>query len=226
MVKYIYNPAPPHLYLVYTLVWPMLLLYLPPLFSAAAPLVAAASMFFAAFAGNTYKADAGAFRSVHVNDFAVSDWHSLGESVGFVTPERPISERVESIRKQVMPGDTLIILSPYDQILNFYVNPRAICGHFDILSNLATHDIENVLLACSTRSSKTLIVYDKALETPCPKGYLQTQSRCALKATTKGNLTNLRDSLLPFVEPVGSDTNLSFYRPTSPFVQGPGFRHQ
>jgi hypothetical protein len=225
MVKYIYNPAPPHLYLVYTLVWPMLLLYLPPLFSAAGPLVAAASVCFAAFAGNVYKADANAFRSVVVNDFAVNNWRSLGESVDFVAPETPISERVKSIKKQVMPGDTLIILSPYDQVLNFYINPRTICGHFDILSNLATHDIESALLACSTRSSKTLIVYDKASETPCPTGYLQTQSRCTLKAAMKGNLSNFRNNLLPFVEPVGSDTNLSFYRPTSPFVQGEGSRH-
>jgi hypothetical protein len=215
MVKYIYNPASPHLYLVYTLVWPMLLLYLPPLFSAAGPLVAAASVCFAAFAGNVYKADANAFRSVVVSDFAVNNWRSLGESVGFVAPEMPISERVESIRKQVMPGDTLIILSPYDQVLNFYINPRTICGHFDILSNLATNDIESALLACSTRSSKTLIVYDKASETPCPTGYLQTQSRCAVKASMKGNLTNFRNSLLPFVELVGSDTNLSFYRSTT-----------
>jgi hypothetical protein len=220
MVKYIYNPAPPHLYLVYTLLWPMLLLYLPPLFSAAGPLVAAASVCFAAFAGNVYKVDANAFRSVVVNDFAVNNWRSLGESVGFVAPEMPISERVESIRKQLMPGDTLTILSPYDQILNFYINPRTICGHFDILSNLATHDIESALLACSRRSSKTLIVYDQASEAPCPTGYLQTQSRCALKATTKGNLTSFRDRLLPFVELVGSDENLLFYRPMSLVTQG------
>jgi hypothetical protein len=220
MVKYIYNPAPPHLYLVYTLVWPMLLFYLPPLFSAAGPLVAAASVCFAAFAGNVYKVDAKAFRSLVVNDFAVNNWHSLGESVGFVAPEMPISERVESIKKQVMPGDTLIILSPYDQILNFYINPRTICGHFDILSNLATHDIESALLTCATRSSKTLIVYDKASETPCPTGYLQTQSRCALKAITKGNLTSFRDRLQPFVELVGSDENLLFYRPMSSVIQG------
>jgi hypothetical protein len=46
-------------------------------------------------------------------------------------------------------------------------------------------------------------------------GYLKTYSRCALKATTKGNLTNFRDRLLPFVELVGSDENLLFYRPTA-----------
>jgi hypothetical protein len=220
MVKYIYNPAPPHLYLVCTLLWPMLLLYLPPRLAAAAPLIAATSVYFAAVAGDVYKADAQTFRSLLVNDFAVSDWHSLGERVGFVAPERPISDRVESIKNKVTPGDTLIILSPYDQILNFYVNPRLICGHFDILSNLATRDIESALLTCATRSSKTLIVYDKASETPCPTGYRQTQSRCALKAITKGNLTNFRDRLLPFVEFVGSDDNLLFYRPMSSVTLG------
>jgi hypothetical protein len=219
MVKYIYNPALPHLYLVYTLACPMLLLYLPPLFSTARPIIAATSVCVAALAGQIYKADANAFRDLFVSDFAVSNWNSLGESVGFVTPEAPISERVNSIRRQVTPDDTLIILSPYDQILNFYVNPRVICGHFDILSNLATHDIENALLACSTRSSKTLIVYDRALETPCPTGYLQTQSRCALKATTKGDLTNFKDKLLPFVELVGSDEELLFFRPRGSFTQ-------
>jgi hypothetical protein len=220
MVKYIYNPAPPHLYLVFTLVWPMLLLYLPPQFSKGRPLLALIILCFAAFAGNVYKHEAKAFRSLFVNDFPVSNWNSLGESIGFVTPEKPITQRVESIQRQVAADDTLIILSPYDQILNFYVNARAICGHFDILSNLATHAIENDLLACSTRSSRTLIVYDKALETPCPTGYLQTQSRCALKATTKGNLTRFRDKLLPLVELVGSDENLLFFRPRGSLTQG------
>jgi hypothetical protein len=227
MVKYIYNPAAPHLYLVYTLVWPMLLLYLPPLFSMRRfmpacnalidpRLVAAITVSFAVMAGLTYKKDAMAFRGLFLSDFVVSKWSSLGESIGFVTPEKPISERVESIKKQIMPGDTLIILSPFDQILNFYVNPPLICGHFDLLSNLATQAIENAVLACATRSPRTLIVYDRASETPCPTGYLQTQSRCALKATTKGNLTDFRDRLLPFVKLVGSDENLLFYRPTVP----------
>lgn len=225
MVKYIYNPAPPHLYLVYTLLWPMLLLYLPPLLSTRGLLIAAISVGLAALAGNTYKTDAKAFRSLFINDFAISNWNSLGESIGFVTPERPISERVKSIRKQVKPGETLIILSPYDQILNFYINPPLICGHFDLLSNLATQDIENSVLACATRSPRTLIVYDSASETPCPTGYLQTQSRCALKAATKGNLTQFRDRLLPFVTLVGSDENLRFYRPTIPFVKNTGSLH-
>jgi hypothetical protein len=230
MVKYIYNPAPPHLYLVFTSLWPVLLLYLPPPSSTAHPmrigsalidsiLVAAVAVPFAVQAGITYGEEAKAFRTQYISDFVVNTWGSLGESIGFVAPELPISERVKSIKKQITPEDTLIILSPYDQILNFYINSQKICGHFDLLSNLATKDIENALLTCSIRSSKTLIVYDHASETPCPTGYLQTQSRCALKATTKGNLTDFRDRLLPFVKLVGSDENLLFYRPTGPSAQ-------
>jgi hypothetical protein len=182
-------------------------------------LVAAVAVPFAVQAGITYGEEAKAFRTQYISDFVVNTWGSLGESIGFVAPELPISERVKSIKKQITPEDTLIILSPYDQILNFYINSQKICGHFDLLSNLATKDIENALLTCSIRSSKTLIVYDHASETPCPTGYLQTQSRCALKATTKGNLTDFRDRLLPFVKLVGSDENLLFYRPTGPSAQ-------
>ena len=225
MVKFIYNPAAPHLYLVFTLVWPILLLYLPapgsirhftPVFGALVDprLVAAITVSFAVMAGLTYNKDAVVFRGLFMNDFVVSKWGILGESIGFVTPEKTISERVESIKKQLSPQDTLIILSPFDQILNFYVNPPLICGHFDLLSNLATQAIENAVLACATRSPRTLIVYDRASETPCPTGYFQTESRCALRAATKGNLTDLRNRLLPFVKLVGSDENLLFYRPT------------
>jgi hypothetical protein len=222
MVKYIYNPAPPHLYLVCTLLCPVLLLYLPPRSSTTSRVrtlidsgLAAVTALFAIEAGLTYREEANAFRDHYTSDFVVSEWSSLRETIGLVTPEKPIRERVASIKKQIMPGDTLIILSPFDQILNFYVNPQKLCGHFDLLSNLATKDLENTLLTCSTRSSKTLIVYDRASETPCPTEELQAETRCALKATTRGNLTDFRDRLLPFVTLVGSDANLLFYRPAA-----------
>ncbi|MBW5435836.1 hypothetical protein FXB41_13895 [Bradyrhizobium canariense] len=213
IVKYIYNPSSPHLYLVHTLLWPALLLYLPPIAASMRPFIAVVAVCIAAVAGSIYKSDAAAFRKLFADDYAISNWPSLGESIGFVAPEEPISERVASIREHIGPDDTLIFLSPFDQVLSFYVNPKTVCGHFDILSNLASHAIEDVILACATRSPKTLIVYDRATESPCPTGYLQTQSRCALKATTKANLTALRDKLLPSVKLVGSDRNLLFYRP-------------
>lgn len=215
IVKYIYNPSPPHLYLVHTMLWPALLIYLPPVAARMGPVVAAVAVWYAATAGSTYKSDAANFRSLFTDDCVTSNWTSLGESIGFVTPEKPISERVASIREQIRPDDALIILSPYDQVLNFYVNPKTVCGHFDILSNLASQAIEDVILACAVRSPRTLIVYDRAVETPCPTGYLQTESRCALKAATKANLTALRDKLLPSVKLVGSDQNLLFYRPAN-----------
>jgi hypothetical protein len=86
---------------------------------------------------------------------------------------------------------------PFDQVLNLYVKPKTVLGHFEIVSNLASRLIEDIIQACATRSPSTLIVYDRAVETPCPTGYLEAGSRCPLKATTKANLTALRDKLLP-----------------------------
>jgi len=228
LVKYIFNPAAPHLYLVCTLLWPMCLTYLPWPFSVrttpqgwtmpwpSAPLLAALMLYCAIQGGLAYKEQARDFRSIFINDFEINKWSDLGETINFITPEKPVFDRVMGIRKYINPDDSLVLLSPYDQVLNFYVNPRKICGHFDLLSNLATRDSARKVFECATRSPQVLIVYDRAAETPCPTDLLEAQSHCALKAAIKGNLVDMRAKLLPFVKLVASDQNLAFYRPIGP----------
>ena len=225
LIKYLFNPAPPHLYVIFTLVWPICLAYLPWASSPGlskwtlprliAPTLAAVVTFFAAQSGYSFKEQSDDFRSTLIDNFKVGQWNRLGETIGFITPEATFYERIASIKSQIRPNDTLLLLSPYDHILNFYVNQRNICGHFELLTNLATSEVADRVIDCATRSAQTLIVYDRSAETRCPTDPLQSVSRCALKFAMKGNLIDLKNRLLPFVELVGSDKNFEFYRPKS-----------
>lgn len=225
LIKYIFNPSPPHLYVVLTLLWPICLTYLPWASSPGlskwslprliAPAVAIIFAFVAAQGGRSFKEQSSEFRSAQIDNFKIGQWTQLGETIGFVAPEEEFYERVVSIKSHVRPDDTLVLLSPYDHILNFYVNQQNICGHFDLFTNLATREIANRVIECATRSAQTMIVYDRSAETRCPTDPLQSNPRCALKFDMKTNLIDLKNRLLPFVELVGSDKNLEFYRPRS-----------
>ena len=225
LVKYLINPAPQHLYIVFTFVWPVCLTYLPWASSPGlskwtlpcliAPTLAAVAAFFAAQSGHSFKEQSDDFRSALIDNFKVGQWSRLGETIGFITPEAALHERIVSIKSQIRPNDTLLLLSPYDHILNFYINQRDICGHFELLTNLATREVADRVIECATRSAQTVIVYDRSAETRCPTDPLQSAPLCTLKFEKKGNLTDLKKRLLPFVELVGSDNDLEFYRPRS-----------
>lgn len=225
LIKFIVNPAAPHLYSVYAMIWPLCLIYLPwsksPGLSGwtmprlIAPALAIFVALFVHADGLQFKAQSEAFRNDLINDFKVSPWTGLGETIGFVTPEKGLQDRIASIKSRIQPKDTLVLLSPFDHVLNFYLNPRTLCGHFELLTNLATREVADKVMECATRSPQTLIVYDHATETQCPTDPLQTQSRCAVKFAMKSNLMDLKNRLLPYVELVGSDENLEFYRPKS-----------
>jgi hypothetical protein len=224
-IKYIFNPSTPHLWMVLTLVWPICLTYLPWASSAAlskwtlprliAPALATVVAFVVAQSGHTFREQSEDFRREQIDDFKVGQWSRLGETIGFVAPEDDFYQRVVSIKRHIRPDDTLVLLSPFDHVLNFYVNQKNICGHFDLLTNLATREVVDRVMECATRSAQTMIVYDRSAETPCPTDPLQNFSRCALKLEMKGNLIDLKNRLLRFVDLVGSDKNLEFYRPKS-----------
>lgn len=224
LTKYIYNPAPAHLYFVCTMLWPFLLFYLPwkrhgsteptdPGLVQPLPLVIVVAAFaLVASSGRAYQDNSKFFRSEFLNPFEQRPWRALGENVEFVTPEKPILERVEAIKKKLQPDDRVLLLSPFDHLLSFYVNPKRYCGHFELLTNLATIDISKAIVQCSLESSNILLVYDHALKSRCPNDVVQAQPLCRRKNQMKYNLTTLKNMVSPAMHFIGSDGELDFYR--------------
>src|SRR5206468_2664805 len=127
----------------------------------------AAALVACLWMGNAFVKEAAHFHEFLTDDFRASSWVSLGERMSMAMPEGPIAERVHAIREELRPGEKLLVLSPFDHVLSFYVNPRGLCGHFDVLTNLATHKDAEAVMECVWGSEKLLVVYDRALETPC-----------------------------------------------------------
>jgi hypothetical protein len=224
LTKYVYNPAAPHLYIMCTLLWPLMLIYIPwiPARSSAGrriflpqPLpfaIAVATIILATQVGFDYGAGASDFRARFVDPFQQKNWTQLNETLPTVAPEAPISARVEAIRSQLRPGDKMLLLSPFDHVLNFYANPQSYCGHFDLFTNFATSAVADKVRDCVANAKSLLIVYDRALEIPCPTDSLEAQPLCRQKSQMKYNLTAFRDLIMPLVHFTASDDNLIFYR--------------
>jgi hypothetical protein len=221
-IKYIYNPSPPHLLFVLVLLLPLALLYWPwTHFSRRReggrvhePLVSAAALVLCLWSGSALVQNAARFHELLTDDFRLSRWTALEERISIATPEAPISMRVEAIRKQLRPGEKLLLLSPFDHLLSFYVNPRALCGHFELLTNLATRADVDAVIQCVRQSANVLIAYDAAVDTPCIEllRTLQLQTSCPKKMTLKKNLSTLMEAMKPYVMPAGSSGDLYFYR--------------
>ncbi len=228
LIKYLYNPSPPHLSFVGILLVPMALVFFPwnktARSSASAQglrwigraVVTSFALGFCLWAGQLYLQMGAKFRTLFVDDFSAKSWTHLGETIGMIAPEGPIAERVAAIRAEIKPGEKILMLSPFDHLLSFYINPRAFCGHFDVLTNVATSAQVQSLLSCAQRSPNVLIVYDSALERPCPdleSSVLHTATRCPKKLIIKRNMQMLMERLRPSVTVVGTSSDLTFYRP-------------
>jgi hypothetical protein len=168
--------------------------------------------FNALFAGRAYVEQSKNFRQHDLSDLAQTNWNNLGESFATIAPEAPLVNRIKDIERYLKPDDTLLILSPFDHLLMFYTNPRKICGHYELLTNLATKQILDKVVQCATQSHHVLIAYDNASETPCPTNPLQTGSRCKFKAVMKHNLVDVRDAVIPVIDEVGTTKDMTFYR--------------
>jgi len=226
LVKYLYNPSPPHFSFTCILVAPMTLAYVAwPKASSKKTLpwpsrggAAFLALVICGWAGQSYLESAGQFRHLLIDNFVSKSWAALGETMPMVTPEAPIASRVEAIRREIKPNDKVLILSPFDHILSFYVDPSAFCGHFEVLTNISVaSDIESVV-KCVQRSPNVLIVYDAEIEKPCDdltNTALDMTTQCPVKLKIKQNMDVIMDQLRPLVTEVGLAGGLSFYRPRS-----------
>jgi len=224
-VKIIYNPSSPHLAITLTFLLPFLLVYVPLesknllkreflnrlIFFICILLLSC----FCWLAGSRYEGESDFIRKYHIQPFELSSWESLGESMPFITREDQISNRVEAIQSKLRINEDLLILSPFDHLISFYVNPKNYCGHFEIISNLVIKTDIQKIASCVSKSKEILVVYDQALTMPCPDlKQLGLGNRCPQKLEVKKNVASVIDYLADLKE-VGRSGSLIFYRKKS-----------
>ena len=177
LIKWIFNPSGDNAAFSFVLIEPLMLVFLPwgeagsraPAWNRQILSYARLAVFVLAFAGcasgvRSEILGGAEFRRFYIHHYVAQPWTSLGETLPAVTPENPIASRVKAIRAQLQPGDKLLLLSPFDQLLSFYVNPPGYCGHFELLSNMVTRQIAERVEECAAKSAHVLIVKDDALE--------------------------------------------------------------
>lgn len=163
----------------------------------------------------SYVKEAKSFRKVMVAPYTQQAWTGLGESFAAVTPATPIVSRIEAIKSQLRPGDKVVFFSPFDHLMSVYANPEHYCGHFELITNLITNGFVESLVDCIRTSPNALVVYDDAVETPCPVSWeakYYSSSECGIKKVLEQNSKTVLDSLkndLVLVRKIGP---LSFYR--------------
>jgi hypothetical protein len=223
LIKYLWNPAAPHLHVTLAFVLPMCLLYIPfevikcrvkqiwtkYLINGATTIILATCLLQA----YQYASESNYVKKYVVGDFLALPWTELGETIPIVTPENDILQRVNAIKKRIQPSDSLLVLSPFDHLLSFYVNPKKYCGHFDLITNLTSRkDFEKIKL-CTDRNPELLVVFDETLLKSCPDKIDKKASKqnCQNKLTFKNNVANVIKNI-SHLEEVDRDGDLIFYR--------------
>lgn len=226
-VKYFYNPSPPHLYLILLFIAPLYVSMMPWRLNAIRKTIPAIeallfSMIFACVVFFTYNAsekysnESLDFHSKFTSSFNAQEWASFGEKIKFVTPENSIAERVKAIN-MVLGVDSknvkLLLLSPFDHIISFYVNPKSYCGHFELMTNVLTRQDMNTIKKCIENTNDIKVVYDEALTTRCPLEFDGTvNSGCQRKLATKNNLVQIMNEIEPLLIKEITIGDLSFYK--------------
>jgi len=224
-LKYFFNPSPPHLYLILLFIAPLYVSMMPwsnacdkkiPVIEALLlSIISVYAIFFTYDAGEKYANESLAFHNKFISNFNTQEWASFGEKIKIVTPEKPIEERVVAINKVLAnenPNVKLLILSPYDHIVSFYVNPKTYCGHFELLTNVLTKNDINTIKKCVENARYVEVIYDNALKAQCP---LELNSSinpgCAKKLMVKNNLVYLMDEIKPLLNKHQTIGDLTFY---------------
>lgn len=225
LVKYCMEISPSHFYITMVFIGPLLLVYYPGWQSSGngiirrwlkvdgrlliyllCAILCISKSFY-------YLKEAHDFRESSITPFTVNQWNTLHDNMLSVIPQEPIAKRIDTIRAEMQGNDTLLILSPFDHLLSFYTEPRRFCGHFELLTNLVMQSNATLIEQCVLNSPNSLIVFDKALLTPCPDtpDYID-KTACDSKFLMKQALAGIRDDLLPRLTPVKETDELILYR--------------
>ncbi|NDH68691.1 MAG: hypothetical protein EBY22_12465, partial [Gammaproteobacteria bacterium] len=124
-VKYVFNPASPHLFAVLAFAVPFAFIYIPRralywrtrrgLF-----IVSSCILFcgvIAIQAGMKFGEEAKSFKTMATRNYVLQQWHELGESFDIPHPEEGILLRINSLKAHITPGASLLLLSPFDHLL-------------------------------------------------------------------------------------------------------------
>lgn len=226
-IKPIFNPSQPHLAITLVLIAPMMILYFPKFqfmqerkifpthfsFSMIGKVFLIIVMVsLCVSAGRAYVGGRSWLEAYLINPFISEPWISLGEKIPMVAPEGPILMRVKAIKEKMDVKDSLILLSPFDQIINLYVNPVGYCGHFELISNVATKKNIDQINSCLVNKENILVVYDKTLLQDCPARPWDKNEQECKKLQVKANLGDLFQVILPRLQKVDETNELIFYR--------------
>jgi hypothetical protein len=224
-VKYFFNPSPPHLYLILIFIAPLYASMMPwfntndikiPVIQALLLSVIFVYVIFLTHdAGEKYAGESITFHSKFTTNFNAQEWKSLGENIKIVTPEKLIEERVKAINMVLSNANSnskILILSPFDHIVSFYVNPKNYCGHFELLTNVLTKKDIDTIKKCVENAQYVEIIYDKALEARCPLEINgSVNPGCGNKILAKNNLVHLMDEIKHLVNRHQTIGDLTFY---------------
>jgi hypothetical protein len=198
LTKYLYTSSDVHLYFSLILVAPLFIVYFPWSLPKDTPSQQGYWKFFSATAlallcvlmALNYLGNADHFRATRISPFVTNQWTDLGEKFDTVVPAEPIVSRMEAIRQEMKPDDTLIFLSPFDHLMSFYANPQHFCGHFELITNLVTYEQNQEVINCARTAPNVLIVYDDAFDMACPtlwRSKYYSPVACGVRALIKQN---------------------------------------
>ena len=227
-IKFLFNPALPHLFFAMVLVFPLIIAYVPWLAPSkrtgpSAPgrenlenelaMLVVASLVF--FTGPQYKAEKALFNTDHISYFNRFSWSSFGDPIATVMPPGPLNARIEALRSEMKMSPTVLLLSPFDHVLSFYTNPQRYCGNFELLTNLVFQADLDSIIACAKRHADLLVVYDDAIEMLCPNQSLHLlydMNGCKGKKLLKDTLREIMLALLPAATDLSKVGSLTFFR--------------
>jgi hypothetical protein len=153
------------------------------------------------------------FKTVATSNYVVQQWRGLGESFDIPQPEAAIVKRIDSLKAHIRPDTSLLLLSPFDHLLNIYLPPKNYCGHFEMFSNFVLLSHVPIVEKCLA-NNQNLVIYDLALDVECPadaQKLSNADQRCT-RFEMKKNLKILFERLKPELERVGEGGGLVFYR--------------
>ena len=97
------------------------------------------------------------------------------------------------------------------QCFYFYLNPNKYCGHFDLLSNIATQKNIDQVVTCFNSKKDITVVYDLLMNKGCPIRPLDSIINCA-KLDAKQNVLQILDRIKPNLVEVGRSTDLIIFK--------------
>jgi hypothetical protein len=228
MIKFLYNFSGPHILYTFSFIAPMTLLYWgwayrdqPLIFFTGAQWKEITSSAVMMICLLCFVAALYYYRNAHGRDVRRIDpyvqytWDGLGENFITPTPSDPIVSRMKAIQDEIKPNDNVLFLSPFDHLMSFYGNPEKYCGHFEVMTNLVTYKNLDDTADCIRQSPSMLVVYDEALENPCPTerhNPFYNDTACRGKKVLEIDVRSLMDTIRPGLVLVKTVGPLSFYR--------------